>query len=357
MIINLYAIIIMAFTHQDTECMALALKLSQFGRKAVGANPMVGCVISRDDKIIAQDYHRLYGEGHAEVNALEKINYKGENTNVYITLEPCTHFGKTPPCADALIRAGVKKVFIAMLDPNPLVSGSGVRALQDNGIEVEVGLLEVEANEINRGFVKRMTSGLPFVTSKIAMSLDGRTAMKNGESKWITSKASREDVQMLRSLNQAILTGSGTIKSDNPMMTVRTESTDSNPLRVVIDSNNIITDKSLNIFSSDAETLILNNNNSEMLANGKLDLKSALIKLGEMGINNLLLEAGSGLNGAMTEAGLIDEFIIYTAPLILGSDANPMIEIPLKKMSDKIKLNIIEVSQIDCDIKIRATIK
>ena len=357
MIINLYAIIIMAFTHQDTECMALALKLSQFGRKAVGANPMVGCVISRDDKIIAQDYHRHYGKAHAEVNALEKINYKGGNTNVYITLEPCTHFGKTPPCADALIRAGVKKVFIAMLDPNPLVSGSGVRALQDNGIEVEVGLLEVEANEINRGFVKRMTSGLPFVTSKIAMSLDGRTAMKNGESKWITSKASREDVQMLRSLNQAILTGSGTIKSDNPMMTVRTESADSNPLRVVIDSNNIITDKSLNIFSSDAETLILNNNNSEMLANGKLDLKSALIKLGEMGINNLLLEAGSSLNGAMTEAGLIDEFIIYTAPLILGSDANPMMEIPLKKMSDKIKLNIIEVSQIDCDIKIRATIK
>ncbi|MDA8905797.1 bifunctional diaminohydroxyphosphoribosylaminopyrimidine deaminase/5-amino-6-(5-phosphoribosylamino)uracil reductase RibD [Candidatus Thioglobus sp.] len=357
MIINLYAIIIMAFTHQDTECMALALKLSQFGRKAVGANPMVGCVISRDDKIIAQDYHRLYGEGHAEVNALEKINYKGWNTNVYITLEPCTHFGKTPPCTDALIRAGVKKVFIAMLDPNPLVSGNGVRALQDNGIEVEVGLLEVEANEINRGFVKRMTSGLPFVTSKIAMSLDGRTAMKNGESKWITSKASREDVQMLRSLNQAILTGSGTIKSDNPMMTVRTESADSNPLRVVIDSNNVITDKTLNIFSSDAETLILNNNNSEMLANGKLDLKSALIKLGEMGINNLLLEAGSRLNGAMTEAGLIDEFIIYTAPLILGSDANPMIEIPLKKMSDKIKLNIIEVSQIDCDIKIRATIK
>ena len=356
MIINLYAIIIMAFTHQDTECMALALKLSQFGRKAVGANPMVGCVISRDDKIIAQDYHRLYGDCHAEVNALEKINYKGENTNVYITLEPCTHFGKTPPCADALIRAGVKKVFIAMLDPNPLVSGSGVRALQDNGIEVEVGLLEVEANEINRGFVKRMTSGLPFVTSKIAMSLDGRTAMKNGESKWITSKASREDVQMLRSLNQAILTGSGTIKSDNPMMTVRTESADSNPLRVVIDSNNIITDKSLNIFSSDAETLILNNNNSEMLANGKLDLKSALIKLGEMGINNLLLEAGSGLNGAMTEAGLIDEFIIYTAPLILGSDANPMIEIPLKKMSDKIKLNIVELSQIESDIKIRATV-
>jgi len=347
----------MAFTHQDIECMTLALKLSQFGRKAVGANPMVGCVITRDDQIIAQDYHHLYGKAHAEVNALEKIHYQGENSKVYITLEPCSHFGKTPPCAEALIKAGVKKVCIAMLDPNPLVSGKGIKLLQDSGIEVEVGLLEKEAKEINRGFIKRMKSGLPFVTSKIAMSLDGRTAMKNGESKWITSEASRQDVQMLRSLNQAIMTGSGTIKSDNPMMTVRAENEDSKPLRVVIDSNNIITDKSLNIFSSDAETLILNNNNSDILPSGKLDLKSALIKLGEMGINNLLIEAGSGLNGAMTEAGLIDEFIIYTAPLILGSDANPMIEIPLKKMSDKIKLNIVELSQIDCDIKIRATIK
>jgi len=347
----------MSFTHQDTECMTLALKLSQLGRKAVGANPMVGCVISRDDRIIAQDYHRFYGKDHAEVNALEKINYKGENTNVYITLEPCSHFGKTPPCAQALIKAGVKKIYIAMLDPNPLVSGRGVKALQDSGIEVEIGLLEKEANEINRGFIKRMKSGLPFVTSKIAMSLDGRTAMKNGESKWITSETSRKDVQVLRGLNQAIMTGSGTIKNDNPMMTIRIENTDSKPLRVVIDSKNTITDKSLNIFSPDAKTLILNSNNSKTLPNGKLDLKSALIKLGEMGINNLLLEAGSGLNGAMLEAGLIDEFIIYTAPLILGSDANPMIEIPLKKMSDKIKLNIIELSQIDSDIKIRANIK
>jgi diaminohydroxyphosphoribosylaminopyrimidine deaminase/5-amino-6-(5-phosphoribosylamino)uracil reductase len=357
MIIYLYAIIIMAFTHQDTECMALALKLSQFGRKAVGANPMVGCVITLDGKIIAQDYHRLYGEAHAEVNALEQINYKGENTKVYITLEPCSHYGKTPPCSEALIKAGVKKVFIAMLDPNPLVSGKGIKLLQDSDIEVEVGLLEKEATEINRGYIKRIQTGLPFVTSKIAMSLDGRTAMKNGESKWITSEASREDVQLLRSLNQAIMTGSGTIKSDNPMLTVRTENAESKPLRIVIDSNNIITDKSLNIFSSDAETLILNNNNSETLPNGKLDLKSALIKLGEMGINNLLLEAGSGLNGAMTEAELIDEFIIYTAPILLGSEANPMIEIPLKKMSDKIQLNIVELSQIENDIKIKATVK
>jgi diaminohydroxyphosphoribosylaminopyrimidine deaminase/5-amino-6-(5-phosphoribosylamino)uracil reductase len=199
MIIYLYVIIIMAFTHQDTECMTLALKLSQFGRRAVGANPMVGCVITLDGKIIAQDYHRLYGEGHAEVNALEQINYKGENTKVYITLEPCSHYGKTAPCSEALIKAGVKKVFIAMLDPNPLVSGRGIKLLQDSDIEVEVGLLEKEATEINRGFIKRMQTGLPFVTSKIAMSLDGRTAMKNGDSKWITSEASRKEFQLLRS--------------------------------------------------------------------------------------------------------------------------------------------------------------
>lgn len=347
----------MAFTDQDIECMTLALKLSQFGRNAVGANPMVGCVIVLGNQIIAQDYHRVYSEAHAEVNALEQINYKAKNASVYVTLEPCAHYGKTPPCSEALIKAGVKKVFIAMLDPNPLVSGQGLKLLQDSGIDVEVGLLEKQANEINRGFVKRMLTGLPFVTSKIAMSLDGRTAMKNGESKWITSDASRKDVQMLRSLNQAIMTGSGTIKSDNPMMTVRGRNEDSKPLRVVIDSNNVITDKSLNIFSSDAQTLILNNKNSNTLPNGKLDLKSALTKLGDMGINNLLLESGSGLNGAMLEAGLIDEFIIYTAPLILGSDAKPMIEIPLKTMSEKIKLTIIELSQVDSDIKIRATIK
>jgi len=347
----------MAFTDQDTECMALALKISQLGRNKVGANPMVGCVIMLDDKIIAKDYHRVYGEGHAEVNALEKINYNAKNASAYITLEPCSHHGKTPPCVEALIKANIKNVFVAMLDPNPLVSGQGIKLLRDSGIEVKVGLLEKQANEVNRGFVKRMKTGLPFVTSKMATSLDGRTAMKNGESKWITSEASRKDVQMLRSLNQAIMTGSGTIKSDNPMMTVRDKDLDSNPIRVVIDSNNHITDKSLNIFSSDTETLVLNNKNSKICPNGKLNLKSALLKLGEMGINNLLLETGGGLNSAMLEAGLIDEFIIYTAPLILGSDAKPMIEIPLQKMSEKIQLDIIELRQIDGDIKIRASIK
>ena len=344
----------MAFTQKDTECMALALKLSKLGQAGVGANPMVGCVISSDDKIIAKDYHHQYGQEHAEINALNQIRHKAENCKLYVTLEPCSHHGKTPPCINAIIKAGIKKVYVATLDPNPLVSGSGVKLMKENGIDVEIGLLENNAIEVNRGFFKRMKTGLPFITSKIAMSLDGRVAMRSGESKWITSEASRADVQILRSQNQAILTGSGTILNDNPMLTVRNKKLQSTPLRVIIDSCNSITDKSLNIFSSDSETLILNPTNSKILKNGKIDLKSALIKLGEMGINNVLLESGSGLNGAMMESNLIDEFIIYTAPVILGSDAQAMMELPFKKMSEKISLNILELTQVANDLKIRA---
>ena len=334
--------------------MALALKLSKLGQAGVGANPMVGCVISRDDKIIAKDYHHQYGQEHAEINALNQIGHKAENCKLYVTLEPCSHHGKTPPCINAIIKAGIKKVYVATLDPNPLVSGSGVKLMKENGIDVEIGLLENNAIEVNRGFFKRMKTGLPFITSKIAMSLDGRVAMRSGESKWITSEASRADVQILRSQNQAILTGSGTILNDNPMLTVRNKKLQSKPLRVIIDSSNSITDKSLNIFSSDSETLILNPTNSKILKNGKIDLKSALIKLGEIGINNVLLESGSGLNGAMMESSLIDEFIIYTAPVILGSDAQAMMELPFKKMSEKISLNILELTQVANDLKIRA---
>ena len=347
----------MAFSRQDIECMAFALKLSKKGRSSVGANPMVGCVITRDGKIVAQDYHRQYGKSHAEVNALDQIKHQGKGTKLYVTLEPCSHQGKTPPCTKALIKAGVKNVVVAMLDPNPMVSGRGVKFLQDAGIEVEIGLLQSEAMELNRGFIKRMETGIPFVTTKIAMSLDGGTAMNSGESQWITSDAARLDVHKLRSNNQAIMTGSGTIINDDPKMTARLNDSEPNPLRVIVDSGNKITDQKLNIFSSDTSTLVLNNDNSRLLPNGKIDLKLALIMLGKMGINNLLLEAGSGLNGAMLEAGLIDEFIIYTAPIILGSDTKPMIGIPLTKISEKIQLNILNIRKIGEDIKIKAVLK
>ena len=344
----------MTFSHQDSQCMALALKLSMKGRSTVGANPMVGCVITRDGKIIAQDYHQEYGKAHAEVNALNQIKLQAKDTIMYVTLEPCSHYGKTPPCTKSIIKSGVKKVIVAMLDPNPLSCGKGADLLKDAGIEVDVGLLENEARELNRGFVKRMLTGLPFVTSKIAMSLDGKTAMSSGESKWITSEQSRNDVQKLRCNNQAIMTGSGTVIKDNPSLTVRLNDSKISPLRVVIDSGDKITNQELNIFSSDTSTLVLNSNNSSVLSNGKIDLKAVLIKLGEMGINNLLVEAGSGLNGAMLDAGLIDEYIIYTAPIILGSDAQSMFQIPLTKMAEKISLDIVEIRNIGDDIKIKA---
>ena len=334
--------------------MTLAMKLSMKGRSAVGANPMVGCVIARDGKVIAQDYHREYGKAHAEVNALDQIKLQAKGATMYVTLEPCSHHGKTPPCAISIIKSGVKKVIVAMLDPNPLNCGRGVNLLQDAGIEVDVGLLENEARELNRGFVKRMLTGLPFVTSKIAMSLDGKTAMSSGESKWITSEQSRKDVQKLRCQNQAIMTGSGTVIKDNPSLTFRLNDSEISPLRVVIDSGNKITNQELNIFSSDASTLILNSNNSAVLSNGKIDLKAVLVKLGEMGINNILVEAGSGLNGVMLEAGLIDEYIIYTAPIILGSDAQSMFQVSLTKITEKINLDIVEIRNIGEDIKIKA---
>ncbi len=344
----------MTFSHQDSQCMALALKLSMKGRSAVGANPMVGCVITRDGKVIAQDYHRKYGKAHAEVNALDQIKLQAKGATMYVTLEPCSHHGKTPPCTISIIKSGVKKVIVAMLDPNPLNCGKGVNLLQDAGIEVDVGLLENEARELNRGFVQRMLTGLPFVTSKIAMSLDGKTAMSSGESKWITSEQSRKDVQKLRCNNQAIMTGSGTVIKDNPNLTFRLNDSEISPLRVVIDSGNKITNQELNIFSSDASTLILNSNNSTVLSNGKIDLKAVLVKLGEMGINNILVEAGSGLNGVMLEAGLIDEYIIYTAPIILGSDARSMFQVSLTKITEKINLDIVEIRNIGEDIKIKA---
>ena len=228
--------------------------------------------------------------------------------------------------------------------------------LKAAGIEVSLGLLESEALTLNRGFIKRMQTGLPFVTCKIAMSLDGKTSMADGESKWITNENAREDVQHLRANHQAIMTGSGTVLADNPSMTVRLDTINVSPLRVVIDGKNQITDRSLNIFSDDASTLILNTSTTKILDPNKLDLNDALKQLGDQGINTVLLEAGPGLIGAMIEANLIDEFIIYAAPILMGSDANSMATLPLSNMADKIKLSISDIRMVGDDIKITAKI-
>ena len=337
--------------------MDLALKLAHQGMQGVGANPMVGCVIEKAGSIIAQGYHQTFGQAHAEVNALEQINYQAKDSTLYVTLEPCSHQGKTPPCAQAIINSGVKKVIIAMLDPNPLVSGQGVSMLKNSGIEVEVGLLEEQAQQLNRGFIKRMETQRPFVTCKIAMSLDGKTAMASGESQWITGEAARTDVQHLRAKNQAIVTGSGTVLSDNPLMTVRLDTSTVTPLRVVIDSQQQITDQTFNIFSDDAPTLLLNPGNSKILKNGKIDLADALKQLGKQGINTVLLEAGPNLIGAMIEAKLVDELVIYTAPLLMGSNANSMATLALNTMENKIQLDLSDIRMVGNDIRITANIK
>ena len=347
----------MPFTAKDTQCMALALQLSAKARHTVNANPMVGCVIARGGEIIAQDYHREYGKSHAEVKALAHIDGKAKGATLYVTLEPCSHHGKTPPCTDAVIASGATKVIIATLDPNPLVSGRGVQLLELAGIEVEIGLLENEAKALNRGFIKRIQTGLPFVTSKIAMSLDGKTAMASGESKWITSEAARVDVHKLRRDSQAIVTGSGTVLKDNPSLTARLPEVSVTPLRVIIDSNNQITDKNLKVFSDDAQTLVINRDNCDSSVNGKVDLKAALLKLGELGINTVLIEAGPGLNGALQQDGLIDELVIYTAPVLFGSDATSMMQLPITTMGDKVTLKIHDCRQIGVDMKITASFK
>ncbi len=337
--------------------MAIALKLASQGIYGVKSNPMVGCVIVKHAKIIAKGYHQTFGKAHGEINALQQIHHQAQGATFYVTLEPCSHQGKTPSCAQAIIDSGAKKVIIAMLDPNPMVNGKGVIMLENAGVEVKTGLLKNDALVLNQGFIKRMKTNQPFVRCKIAMSLDGKTSMNSGESKWITSEAARLDVHKLRANHQAIMTGSGTIINDNPLMTVRLDNVNSTPLRVVIDSKNQITNTSLNIFNTDAPTLILNSTNTKILTSGKLDLGDILTQLGNQGINNVLLEAGPKLIGIMIKHNLIDEFIIYMAPILMGSDANSMLNLVIKNMAHKIKLNIIDVRMVGDDIKITATLK
>ncbi|CAC9499813.1 Diaminohydroxyphosphoribosylaminopyrimidine deaminase (EC / 5-amino-6-(5-phosphoribosylamino)uracil reductase (EC [uncultured Gammaproteobacteria bacterium] len=345
------------FSKNDTHFMSLALQLARKGRYGVASNPMVGCVIVKDNKILAEGHHQTFGKAHAEINALTQINHQADGATLYVTLEPCAHQGKTPPCAQTIIDASVKEVVIATLDPNPLVSGKGVAILADAGIVVRTGLLENESKELNRGFIKRMETGLPFVTCKIAMSIDGKTSMASGQSKWITGKEARQDVQKLRAKNQAILTGSSTILADNPLMTVRLDGVDSTPLRVVIDGKNQITDTTLKIFSNDANTKIFNSGNTQLNKAGKLDLHHVLVQLAQQNINSVLLEAGPKLIGAMVEEGLVDEFILYTAPILMGSHATSMMALAIQQMDECLALNIRDIRMVGNDIKITAILK
>lgn len=361
--------------------MALALRLAEQGLYTTQPNPRVGCVIVKNSQLIGQGAHLMAGEPHSEVFALRQAGVDAKGADAYVTLEPCSHHGRTPPCVDALIHAGVKRVVIAMQDPNPLVAGNGIKRLQAHNIQVEVGLMEKESLALNPGFISRMTYGKSYVRSKIAASLDGRTALKNGKSLWITGEAARDDVQLWRAQSCAIITGVGTVLSDNPSMNVRLAHLSSSnisrqPLRVIVDSQlQIPLDcKILETASMQASPVVIayandTANNLKALSatgaellhlpdvNSRVDLVALLANLAGRGVNEVLLEAGQGLNGAFLQSNLIDEFIFYYAPKLMGSDAKAMFTITeLTEMTQATELQILDVRQVGADIRLRAKI-
>jgi diaminohydroxyphosphoribosylaminopyrimidine deaminase/5-amino-6-(5-phosphoribosylamino)uracil reductase len=385
----------------DEYYMAQAITLAKKGWYTTHPNPRVGCVLVRDEQIIAQGWHQYAGQGHAEVNALAQIQ-AGDNAQgatAYVTLEPCSHFGKTPPCSTALIDAGVKRVVVAMVDPNPLVAGNGINQLQENGIEVASGVLETEARALNPGFIQRMETQRPRIRCKMAMSLDGRTAMANGESKWITAADAREDVQRLRAESSAILTGIGTVIADDPSMNVRSEKyesllkvkstgNDRQPERVILDTQ-LNMSAQAKMISLPGQTIILAGQEyavqekvdelekqgaqvhllatqepsaklepSASSAKHSLSLDAVMSVLAQRQYNEVLLEAGATLTGAMLQAGFVDELIIYMAPHLMGSDARGLFNLPgLDSMAERINLSIQDIRAVGRDYRITATIK
>jgi diaminohydroxyphosphoribosylaminopyrimidine deaminase/5-amino-6-(5-phosphoribosylamino)uracil reductase len=361
-------------TNQDFQWMAQALRLAAQGLYTTSPNPRVGCVIVKNNQLVGQGAHLKAGEPHAEVYALREAGALAEAADIYVTLEPCSHHGRTPPCVEAVIAAKPRRVIIAMQDPNPLVAGRGVAALQNAGIEVVVGVLGNESHALNPGFVSRMTRGLPYVRTKIAASLDGRTALNNGKSQWITGQHARLDVQHWRAQSCAIITGIGTVLADDPSMTVRLQNTTRQPLRVIVNSGgqapadvkmlDALTLKSSPVLIAYAHDLDqraskLRQAGVELVcladAAKKVDLKALLHLLAERGLNEVMIEAGPGLNGALLHASLIDEFIFYYAPKLMGDAANAMFAIPeLTEMQQATDLHIFDVRQVGNDIRLRA---
>lgn len=349
--------------------MSRALQLAERGLFTTDPNPRVGCVLVQNDQIVGEGWHQRAGEGHAEVNALNNAGMQAKGADCYVTLEPCSHFGRTPPCADALIKAGVRRVYIAMRDPNPQVSGSGIAKLKSAGIEVTVGLLDQQAEALNVGFCKRMRVGLPYVRSKMAMSVDGRTAMASGESKWITGSAARQDVQKLRARSSVIMTGIGTVLADNPALTVRPEDwypqqTIRQPIRVVVDSQLRIPDDA-KIFEDNANVLIAATHSHKTFQNAEVchlpidnqhvDLTALMLELAQREMNEIMVEAGSQLNGALLAAGLIDELVIYMAPKIMGDEARGLFHLPnFTTMAQNIDLQISDIRAVGRDWRITA---
>jgi diaminohydroxyphosphoribosylaminopyrimidine deaminase/5-amino-6-(5-phosphoribosylamino)uracil reductase len=357
------------FSSADHSFMAQALQLATLGIYSTSPNPRVGCVIARDGKVVGEGWHQRAGTPHAEVHALQQAGEQARGATVYVTLEPCSHHGRTPPCADALIAAGVARVVAAMRDPNPQVAGRGIARLQQAGIAVACGLMEEAARELNLGFVSRMTRGRPWVRLKAAASLDGKTALRNGVSQWITGPAARQDVQQWRARSCAILTGIGTVLADDPQMNVRTVETARQPLRVVVDSTlqmppnakillggNVLIvsaigdpNKIETLRSAGAEVLVLTGSDR------RVDLVHLLQILAEREVNELMIEAGATINGALFTAGLVDEIVLYLAPIVIGDAARGLFALPeLQKMDQRKNLLVQDVRMVGKDIRVMA---
>lgn len=359
--------------------MKLALELAKKGIGRVHPNPMVGAVIVKDGKILGQGYHKKCGEGHAEVNAFKDAEEKNENVEgaeMYVTLEPCSHFGKTPPCADKIIEKKISKVFIGTLDPNPLVAGRGVKKLKDAGIYVEYGILESECYKLNEVFMKYIVKKEPFVVMKTGMSLDGKIATYSGESKWITEEKSREDVHNLRNELTGIMVGINTVLKDNPQLTCRVNG-GRNPIRIIVDSNlKIPMDCKIVNTAKEVETIIATTDKANLdkinsledkgvkiivvpSKNGKVNLKELMTILGKLKIDSILLEGGGTLNFSALEEGIVDKVKIYIAPKIIGGkDSKTPIEGKgIDNLKDAFKITNLSVSTIKEDILVEGYVE
>lgn len=359
----------MAATGEDFAFMARALREAGKGLYTATPNPRVGCLIVRDGKIVGEGWHRRAGEPHAEVHALAAAGSLAQGATAYVTLEPCSHHGRTPPCADALIAARVGRVVASMQDPNPSVSGAGFKRLQEAGIAVETGILAEQAQELNLGFTSRMQRGRPWVRLKIAAGLDGKTALENGVSQWITGPGARRDAHHWRARSCAVMTGIGTLSEDDPRLTVREVTTERQPLKIVVDSRlrirpdaRILTEgqvlvatatddttRTREIEARGAEVLLLPN------AEGKVDLQKLALALGDSGLNEVTVEAGVNLNSALYRAGLVDELILYLAPRLLGANGRGIVELDgLARLEDAPRLEVRDLRSFGPDLRIIA---
>jgi diaminohydroxyphosphoribosylaminopyrimidine deaminase/5-amino-6-(5-phosphoribosylamino)uracil reductase len=362
------------FSAFDNQMMAIAIALAKQGQYTTAPNPNVGCVIVRGNQVIGQGFHYKAGEPHAEVHALRQAGSLAEGATAYVTLEPCSHYGRTPPCAKGLIDAKVTKVICAMQDPNPQVSGRGIAMLRDAGIDVQVGLMESQAIYLNRGFIKRMKSGLPFVQLKMASSLDGKTALENGKSQWITGKGARQDVQTFRAKASAILSTAQTVIEDNASLNVRADDLPScvlagidasairQPIRVILDAQDRLSED-LNLFQSPGERLILGSTIAKQHdlfdPQQRFDLTKLLRYLAEHhSINDLWVEAGATLAGEFVQQCLVDELIVYLAPKLMGQDGRSLLGLTgISDMADTIDLDIADVRMIGQDIRVCCSLK